>query len=79
MIPDAAVKAAIEARYDHGADPQPYSNNRCRCGRTFPTGVELLEHVVRKELEAALWHLTAPVDRPYEHVLSDDTEPGDLG
>ena len=57
MIPDAAVKAAIEARYDHGTDPRPYHTNRCRCGRTFSTAVEQLEHAMRKELEAALWHL----------------------
>jgi hypothetical protein len=70
-IPDAAVKAAIWARVDHGADPQPYHTNRCRCGATFATAVEHLEHATRRELEAAFKHLgIAP--RPYEHVLSPD-------
>ena len=54
MIPDAAVKAAIEARYDHGAVPQPYNPSRCRCGRNFATAVEHLEHATRKSIEAAL-------------------------
>ena len=53
-IPDAAVKAAIEARHDHGSDPQPYHTNRCRCGKTFATAVEHLEHATRKTIEAAL-------------------------
>jgi hypothetical protein len=53
-IPDAAVKAAIEARYDHGDDPMPYHPLRCRCGKNFATGVEQLEHATRKMLEAAL-------------------------
>jgi len=76
MIPDAAVKAAIEASYDHGTDPQPYHRNRCRCGQSFATATEHLEHATRRELEAAFKHLE-PEPRPYEHVLSDDG--GDLG
>jgi phage terminase large subunit GpA-like protein len=72
-IPDAAVTAAIEARYDHGTDPQPYHANRCRCGETFATAMEHLEHATRRELEAAFKHLgIAPEPRPYEHVLSPD-------
>jgi hypothetical protein len=53
-IPDAAVKAAIEARYDHGSDPQPYNHARCRCGANFATAVEHLEHATRETIEAAL-------------------------
>jgi hypothetical protein len=53
-IPDAAVKAAIETRYDHGTDPQPYHHARCRCGANFATAVEHLEHATRKSIEAAL-------------------------
>lgn len=75
-IPDAAVKAAIEARYDHGSDPMPYNHGRCRCGANFATAVEQLEHATRRELEAALRHLQ-PQPRPYEYVLSDAD--GDLG
>lgn len=56
-IPDAAVKAAIEARSAHGTDPQPYNHARCRCGENFATAVEHLEHVVRMELQAALRHI----------------------
>lgn len=54
MIPDAAVRAAIEARYDHGSDPQPYSPNRCRCGKNLPTPTALQEHAMRRQLEAAM-------------------------
>ena len=75
-IPDAAVKAAIEARYDHGPDPMPYNHGRCRCGANFATAVDQLEHATRRELEAAFKHLQ-PRPRPYEHVLSDAD--GDLG
>jgi hypothetical protein len=92
-IPDAAVKAAIEARYNHGTDPQPYNPGRCRCGANLATAVEQLEHATRRELEAALKHLqphtlpplvpswafVVPAERPYETTLSDDSEPGDLG
>jgi hypothetical protein len=60
-IPDAAVKAAIEAGHDHGRDPMPYHPNRCRCGASFATAVKQLEHETRRKLEAALRHL--PLDR----------------
>jgi hypothetical protein len=53
-IPDAAVKAAIETRVNHGSDPQPYHANRCRCGQSFPSAVAHLEHATRKSIEAAL-------------------------
>lgn len=73
-IPDAAVKAAIETRYHHGSDPQPYGPRRCRCGANFATATEQLEHATRKELEAAVRYLRSddPPPRPYEHVLSPD-------
>ena len=78
-IPDAAVKAAIEARYDHGPDPMPYNHGRCRCGANFATAVDQLEHATRRELEAAFKHLPSrePVEQPWERVLSDAD--GDLG
>ena len=78
-ISDAAVKAAIEARYDHGSDPKPYNHGRCRCGANFATAVEHLEHATRRELEAALKHLRSddpPVQR-WETTLDDSC--GDLG
>jgi hypothetical protein len=56
-IPDAAVKAAIEARSDHGLDPQPYSHARCRCGANFVTATAQLEHAIRKSIGAALPHI----------------------
>jgi hypothetical protein len=56
-IPDAAVKAAMDARYDHGSNPQPGSPNRCLCGRNFPTRNGQVEHATRKELEAAFKYL----------------------
>jgi hypothetical protein len=73
-IPDAAVKAAIDARYDHGSDPMPYSPNRCRCGENFPTAVKHLEHETRRVLEAAFKHLRPdePSERPFERVLGPD-------
>lgn len=56
-IPDAAVKAAMDARYSHGRDAVSYHPHRCRCGQNFATAVEHLEHATRRELEAALKHL----------------------
>ena len=76
-IPDAAVKAAIEARYDHGPDPMPYNHGRCRCGANFATATEQLEHATRRELEAAFKHLPSrePAERPFERTL-DESERG---
>ena len=78
-IPDAAVKAAIEARYDHGSDPMPYNHGRCRCGANFPTAVAHLEHAMRRQLEAALKQMPSydPPVQCWETTLSD--EGGDLG
>jgi hypothetical protein len=79
-IPDAAVKAAIEARYDHGSEPQPYYHNRCRCGRSFATAVEHLEHATREVLQSALKVMEVlvivdEVDRQYHF---DGTEADDV-
>lgn len=64
VIPPAAIEAASEARYAHRDASGPYGEVRCRCGQSFRTGVEQLQHASQAILQAALPHLRPLVEAP---------------
>jgi hypothetical protein len=68
VIPPAAIEAASDARCAHRAAPVTLGAVKCRCGQSFRTGVEHLQHASHAILTAAIPHLQGA-------LMTDQTQP----